>query len=841
MIRSRGAWTFVTVWTLAMCLPLFAADDAAEPLPIAPPLPAIERLELQPASLTLQDGRDSRQVLVWGITKDGRRFDMTDQAEFGVKQADRLEIGEDRYISGKVAGKTTVTIKAAGKTAKLPVDVAGIALPPVDFVRDIEPILSKAGCNAGTCHGAQQGKNGFKLSLRGYDPGFDYHALVEEWQGRRFNRVQPERSLMLLKATAVVPHEGQQVIEEGSRYYQTLLQWIREGVAYTESADARPTRLEVLPTHVTLDLPGRTQHLIVLAHYADGTSRDVTREAVLTSNRDEVAKLTGSRITAIRRGEAAILIRYEGNYGVANVTVMGDRTGFAFKPMPEHNYIDRHINAKLEQVKTQPAALCTDAEFVRRVYVDLTGVPPTAAAARAFVEDKTDSATKRARLIDDLLGSRDYVACWSNKWADLLQCNTTKLGDRNVWTFREWIRQAIAQNRPYDQFVHELITAQGSNHRNPAVNYMLTLGKDKLPQNKRFTENLANVDTGKITEDVSQTFLGVRFNCNKCHDHPFERWTQDQYYEFGAYFSHLRMKRGERDDEVIVYASFDGGEMKHPKTDMTVPPQVPYGSAPSLEDSLRREAFAAWMTSAENPLFARSFANRMWSYFFGRGIIEPVDDIRASNPAVNPPLLDALTEDFIRSGFDVQHLIRTICNSRTYQLSIVANKWNEDDQINFSRFYPRRLSAEQMIDAIAIATGTKNDFSNLPEGMRSVYAPGGMVEGSDFLKLFGRPNRESACECERTSNISLAHALNLINGPVISGAVVEPDSAIVKLVKGEPDNAKVIEEIYYMCLSRPPTAQEVAAIDLGEGDKRLEVAQDLAWALLNSPAFLFNR
>ncbi len=803
--------------------------------------PEIASLELLPSSLTLEHGRDAKQVLVIGVAADGRKFDLTDEAQFQSK-SDAVEFAEDRYLHPRSAGRAKVKVSAAGRSTELKVKVDNAEVPPVRFIRDIEPILSKVGCNQGTCHGAQKGKNGFGLSLRGYDPEFDYYVLVEEIQGRRVNRIAPEQSLMLLKAVSVVPHEGRQVFKKDSLHYRLVHQWIQEGAKYdSDPAGARPIRVEVLPARVDLDLPGRTQRILVRAHYSDGSVRDVTRDAVLSSNNNDVATIAGNQVTAVRRGEAAILVRYEGNYGVAGIGIMGDREGFAWQPMPENNFIDKHVNAKLQQRKILPSDLCTDAEFVRRIYLDLTGVPPTAAEARAFVEETAPSADKRAALANRLIGNREYVAYWSNKWADLLQCSSEKLGPEGVWLLREWVRQAIASNRPYDRFVYELVTAHGTNYDNPAVGYLLSLGKDVQTINNQRVEDLNNVNTGKITEDVSQTFLGVRFNCNKCHDHPFERWTQTQYYQFGAFFAHVKFKKGTRPDEVTVYTSYDGGEVKHPKTDAPVVPKVPYGASADLDEALyHREAFAKWLTSSANPLFARSFVNRMWSYFYGVGIIDPIDDIRASNPPSNPALLDALTQHFIDSGFNVEDLVRTIVTSQTYQLSLAANAWNKDDRANFSHFYPRRLSAEQLLDAVAMATGTQPQVGGLPQNLRSVYAPDGPVPGNDFLKLFGRPKRESACECERTSNVSLAHALNLINGPVLSGAVADPNSAIVKLVAAQPDNAGVVNELYYMILSRPATAQEVAAVDFTQGD-RLEIAQDLAWALLNSPAFLFNR
>jgi hypothetical protein len=809
---------------------------AAEMAVPKPPLPAIDSLQLEPPTLTLNNARDARLVLVWGLTKDGQRYDLTDAATFKCESAGTT-VGPDRYIAPAAVGDTTITVTAADKTATLPVKVVSADQPKVSFVRDVMPVLSKVGCNAGTCHGAQAGKNGFKLSLRGYDPDYDYNVLINDLQGRRFDRVRPEQSLMLLKPVGAVPHEGRKVFEIGSRPYNLIHQWIKEGVTRDASVSAqKPTKIEILPRTVDLDLPGRDQRLIVLATYPDGKTRDVTRDAVMSSNNEEVAKIKDNKVTGIRRGEAAILVRYEGNYGVAGVAVMGDRAGFAWAAMPEYNFIDKHVNAKLQRRKILPSRECTDAEFVRRVYLDLTGVVPTGAVARAFVEDTTPSAQKRTTLVDQLIGSRDFVAYWSNKWADLLQCNSKALGEDGVWVFREFIRKSVAENMPYDRFVRSLVTAQGSNLTNPAVNYYRAL-KDKDADGK--------LTTNKITEDVSQTFLGVRFSCNKCHDHPFERWTQTQYYEFGAFFARVAFKRGERPGEEIVYTSYTGGEVEHPKLHKVLAPSVPYGTPPDVDHArFRTEAFGAWLTSKDNPLFARSYANRVWSYFFGRGIIDPVDDIRASNPPVNPELLDALTEEFIKSGFNTRQLMRTIVLSRTYQLSFVPNQWNQDDKTNFSHAIPRRLGAEQMMDAVAIATGTRPKVPGLPEDLRSVYLADGMLAegGSDFLKLFGRPKRESACECERTTNVSLAHALNLINGSVIGGAVVDSANSIAVLVTKQPDNAKVVEEIYYSILNRPPTEAEVKNLDLGTDPKhRQEVAEDLAWALLNSPAFLFNR
>jgi hypothetical protein len=831
--------TLVTL-TPALVGSLWAAAGSDKPIPPKPPLPAFKSLRLEPATLTLTDARDARKVLVLGERADGGVVDLTSEAQFKPESA-AIEVDGEGYVLGKQTGEATVTVSAAGKSVKLPVKVAGTDLKPVGFVRDIEPILSRTGCNAGPCHGAAKGKNGFKLALRGYDPEYDYQALINDLSGRRFNRVNVDESLMLQKPLGDVPHEGRQAIKPGSRYHQTLKQWIAEGAKFEDVAQNRPAKITILPEKVEIDLPGRLQQFLVLATYADGSTRDVTREAVLSSNNEEVALVKDSTLTALRRGEMAVLVRYEGLYDAREVAVMGDRAGFQFAAMPEFNFVDRHVNAKLQRMKINPSELCNDAEFVRRVYLDITGQPPSSDKVRAFLADTTDSRKKREALVDELIGSPAYAEFWANKFADLLQCNSENLGKKGVWVFGQWIRDQLTANKPYDQFVRELVLAKGSTFETPAGNYLRALR-----------------DSGKMTEDISQTFLGVRFNCNKCHDHPFERWTQNQYYEFGAFFAQVAFKRGtlgrdtlirptdayayEQVSEEIVYQNYNGGEVKHPKNDAVMKPHVPYGEARAISDGEdRRTAFAEWLTSPGNPYFAKSAANRFWSYFFGRGIIDPVDDIRAGNPASNPALLDALTAQFVADNFDLRKLMRTIVSSRTYQLSILPNRWNEDDTVNFSHQSPRRLSAEQMLDSIAVATGHKLQFANLPDGMRAAQLPDGMVAGNDFLTLFGRPKRQSACECERSSNVTLSHALNLINGKTLGECVNRDDGRFAKLVTEQKDDRKVVEEIYLSCLNRPPTEKELASIKLGEGNQRREDAQDLAWALLNSPAFLFNR
>lgn len=845
--RFIPQWGQVGVWCIGLVLtgslataePAKTAPSTDAPVP-SPALPAIRELRLEPASLTLQDGRDERRVLVLGVIEGGKFVDLTTEAKFKTA-SDAVSIGERSYIQPKRKGTTEVTVSAAGRDIKLPVTVEDATVPPMRFVRDVMPVMNKAGCNQGTCHGSAKGKNGFKLSLRGYDADYDYAALINDLSGRRFNRVNVDDSLMLLKPLAEIPHEGRQALKPGSREHQIMRQWIVEGTQPEDQAKNRAKSLEIYPSEVEMDVAGRAQQMLVIAKYADGSTRDVTRDAAFSVSNTEVADAgSDGLVKGLRRGEAAVLVRYEGVYATRLLTIMGDRTGYEWVAVPENNFIDQHVNAKLRRMKILPSELCTDAEFVRRVHLDLTGLPPKVERVRAFLDDPAASKEKREKLIDELLAGNDFVDHWSNKWSDLLQCNSENLGQKSVWHYRNWIRQQIADNQPYDKFVRSVLLAQGSSYENPAVNYLRVLR-----------------EPGKMTEDVTQTFLGVRFNCNKCHDHPFERWTQNQYYEMGAFFAQVGFKRGQVGKEVIfaeaggsfsitseeiVYHKYDGGEVKHLKTEAVVTPKVPVGDAkPTAPGDDRREAMVDWLTSKENPFFAKSMANRIWSYFHGKGIIDPVDDIRASNPPSNPELLDALTADFVKNGWDLRKLMRTICQSRTYQLSISKTKWNDDDTVNFSHASPRRLSAEQMVDAVGLATGVKVKFTGVPSGMRAAQIPDGMVTGNDFLTLFGRPKRQSACECERSSSLTLSHALSLINGTTIGEALNSPDCRITKLAATEKNDQKLIEEIYLSCLSRPPTEKEQKAVEFKAGANRAEVAQDLAWALLNSPAFLFNR
>lgn len=812
---------------IVLCLAAFASASLAAGEPAKSPTEGVtfSKLAVFPERLELANGWDARRVIVTGVAADGRTFDLTAQAAFAPK-GDAVSIDKDGFAVPAKAGETALVVSAAGLTAEVPVVVKSAEKAKVNFIRDVEPILAKSGCNAGTCHGAQQGKAGFKLSLRGYDPLYDYRALVDDIAGRRFNRAVPGQSLMLLKPTMGVPHEGGFLFDEESRYYDAIRSWIAEGCKF-EPAD-RPTGIEVFPARPLLNGPSDVQQLIVIAHYPDGSTRDVTREAVFeTSNLEVAAVSPAGQVKGLRKGEAAALVRFEGNYAAAPTSVLGETEGFQWAAdTPEYNEIDRLVDAKLQRSKVLPSELCTDAEFLRRVTIDLTGVPPTPEDVKAFLADGRDSRSKRDAKIDELLAGQGYVDFWTLKWGDLLLANRGDLKERGVWSFRNWIRESIATNKPYDKFVHELMTASGNTLENPAANYF-RIGREP----------------GLITENMTQVFLGTRFNCNKCHDHPFERWTQKQYYELAGYFAGVGFAPGGRPDAEFVYTTDSPAPVVFPQTNQPVAAKFPFEHTGHItDDADGRAKLADWLTASENPYFARSLANRYWSYFLGKGIIDPVDDIRASNPPTNPELLAWLEQDFVKSGFDLKHLIRTITTSATYQRSYKTNPTNETDDVLFSRSIPRRLGAEQLYDAIQIATGAPSDLPGLPPGFKATQAPDPGI-GVEFLDLFGRAPRDSPCECERSTEVSLAQTLNLVNGPTVGNAISNPKGRIAKLIASGANAEDLVRGVYVAVLCREPSDEELekAARYVTETGDAKQAAEDLMWALINSPAFLFNR
>ena len=781
-------------------------------IPVKETLPkgaTVQSLVIEPKALTLNSSIDYVQVLVSAKLSTGDIVDVTRQAKLNL--GDAAAISLHGIVTPIKDGATTLSVELGGKSANIPVKVSGNSGSghKADYVRDVMPVLSKVGCNAGTCHGAKDGKNGFKLSLRGYDPIYDVRAFTDEIASRRVNLASPDNSLMLMKTTAAAPHTGGQVIKPGGKYYRIIHNWIANG-AKLDLKSPRVKSISLSPENPVVQELGSRQQFRVVATYADGNTRDVTAEAIIESGNTDIASHDKrGLLRTLRRGEAPVLARFEGAYAATTLTAMGDRSGFTWKKPEVWNKIDELTAAKWERMKILPSELCSDSEFIRRIHLDLTGLPPSAEAVKKFITDKRDTRTKRNEVIDQLIGSEDYIDRWANKWADLLQVNRKFLGPEGSKMFRDWIRNEVKTNTPYDEFARKVLTASGSNKENPPASYYKILRKPD-----------------ETMENTTHLWLATRFNCNKCHDHPFERWTQDQYYEMTAFFAQVGLKNdakasgkktvggtaveGKKPLYEIVFDKKDG-ETKHQRTGAISPPTFPFTAKfEAKKDATRREQLSAWITSPDNRYFAKSYVNRIWGYLLGVGIIEPIDDIRAGNPPSNEKLLDWLTQDFISNKFNVQHLIRTVCQSRTYQLSIKTHKWNTDDNINYSHAIARRLPAEVLYDAIYFATGTQSKFPGVPPGTRAAALPdAGVKLADDFLGNLGRPPRESACECERINGLQLGPVMSLITGPTVDTAISDPNNAIAKLVKEQKDDDKLINELYLRILNRHARKTEI--------------------------------
>lgn len=768
-------------------------------------------IEAIPQSIELTGAFEKNQLVLTGRLANGTSLDVTRMVQFAVAQPGVITVSDSGLVRVSGKGQTTISATAGGQTAKISVNVTSAEIAPTDYIRDVTPVLSKLGCNAGTCHGSKDGKNGFKLSLRGYDPIYDTRAFTDELASRRANIAAPENSLMLLKATGAVPHVGGQVTEVGTPYYEIIRRWIGGG-AKLDLTTPRVASISIEPQMPVVQRLGAKQQMRIIATYSNGVKRDVTAESFIESSNRDVAKADDTGlITTERRGESAILARFEGKYAATTITAMGDRNGFTWADPEKWNFIDGHVANKLQRMKIVQSGLCTDAEFIRRVYLDLTGLPPTSDQVQKFIADKRDSKAKRYELIDQLIGTDDFIDHWTNKWADLLQVNRKFLAPQGATAFRSWIRAEVAANTPYDKFAHKVLTAEGSNKENAAASYFKIL---RTPQ-----------DT---MENTTHLWLAIRFNCNKCHDHPFEKWTQDQYYETAAFFAQYGLKADPASGKSKIGGTavegakplyevvFDkpSGDITHDRTGEVTPPEFPFEcdfEAP--ENATRRQQLAAWITSPDNPYFARSYVNRIWGYLMGVGLIEPLDDIRAGNPPSNPELLDELTQKFIDSGFNVRELMRNICQSRTYQLSIATNEWNADDTTNYSHAMPKRLTAEVLYDAIHRVTGSSPAIPGVPAGTRAAQLPDVGVKIPDgFLTNFGRPARESACECERSAGVSLGPIMALVSGPTLGKALADDKNGLAKLVAEESDDQKMIREVFLRILNRKASQEEVDAV-----------------------------
>lgn len=790
---------------------------------VSPALHAqVKRITVSPAQVKLASDRDTRQLVVTAHLADGRVEDVTHRAQYTVQHANVAKV-EQALVHSMGAGDTKLTVQFAGQTVTLPVHTAHAARS-VSFYFDALPVLSKLGCSSGSCHGSPHGKGGFRLSLRAFDPVLDTFTLTREELGRRTNLQNPAASLLLAKPLMEVAHEGGRRFRKGDRSYNLLRDWIAEGCS-VEEGQPSCVKVTVSPTSGrVLKHPAWQQQLSVMAHYSDGTQRDVTHLVVFESSDNEVADIsTTGLVTGFRRGEAAVLVRYLHHIESTLLTFTRDVEGFQWPNPPQRNYVDRHVDDKLQQLQFAPAPLCDDGTFVRRVYLDVIGILPTLQETEAFLQD--DRPDKRAQLINTLLNRPEHAKFWALKWGDLLRLSVKQIGAPSVHKYHRWIEGALGRNMPYDQFATSLLTASGSTMINPAANFYRTS---------------ANRDDA--VETSAQIFLGTRIQCAKCHNHPFERWTQDNYYGMASFFNRVERKRTGKGDETVILSG-TVGEVTHPLNGKTMKPWAPAaGELPVEATADRRGAFAQWLTGPSNPFFARVEVNRLWAHVMGRGIVEPFDDFRDTNPPANAPLLDALAEDFVRNGFDRRHVLRTILNSRTYQAQSTRNAFNKDDRKYFSHYQPRMLSAEQLLDAIGEVTGLPERIGGLPADMKCTQLPAPELAKIDFLKVFGQPERQSACECERTDDTSLEGALQLYNGKLLHDRLRNGNNRFRRAMAEGKDDAAVVREFYLASLCRPPSAKELqlSLAHLSAAKDRNAAMEDIAWAILNKTEFLFQ-
>jgi hypothetical protein len=718
------------------------------------------------------------------------------------------------------------------------------------FVNDVIPLLTRLGCNQGACHGKNDGRNGFKLSLRGYAPEWDHERLTRESRGRRINLASPGRSLMLQKASGQVPHGGGTLIEPDSREYRMLADWIAGGAPGPGTGEPRIERLALSPTAHTL-IVGQTAQLAVTAYYNDGSSRDVTWLTQFFANDASVVEVSqAGEVRALRNGETSVRAHFDGQVAVAVMTIPFDQTVDAARLAERSNFIDEHVFNKLAALHIPPASMSTDAAFVRRVFLDVIGTLPTPAEAKAFIEDGDPN--KRARLIDQLLDRPEYVDYWAQMLGDLFQNRKERdhdiRGVKGVRAMHAWLRQQVATNRPWDDLARDVLTASGSSSEHPQIGYyIVTVGENR------------NADQSEVVASVAQALLGVRIGCAKCHNHPLEKYTQDDYYHFAAYFAPLQIKRedSKKGPTMLSVASLEGDSggrrrqrdkkaqkigVTQPRTGEFLQPQTLDGNRCDAQpgDDPRQE-LAAWIVDPDNKYFAGAMVNRTWRHYLGVGLVEPVDDLRASNPPSNPALWAALIDEFVSHDYDLKHLMRTILNSRVYQLSSATEPGNETDARFYSHYYARRLPAEVLLDAISQATDRPEEFSGYPLGVRAIQLPDPGLE-SYFLTQFGRSDRVTACACERRSEVTIGQLLQLQNGQSVIEKIRHPQGRLARLLGNGAVQKPIIEELFLATLARLPRPEEQAAIESAtttDGNQQ-EAYRDLFWALLNSKEFAFN-
>jgi hypothetical protein len=785
---------------------------------------AADTMSVYPTEVKLDHGADFQRLVVMRVRDDGVTIDATAQATVTFAPEGFAKLDEAHVFRPVADGDTVATVALEGQTATVPVSVRNAAtLPPISFRNDVEPALMRAGCNTGACHGSAQGKNGFRLSLFGFDPTLDYISLSRDVRGRRLEAASPDESLMLLKPTGGVDHEGGTRFEKDSEIYRIFHGWISAGAPDDPPDLPSLTGIEILPKEAVLEGEGAAQRFTVVAKYTNGTDRDVTDLAVLSSSDDQTVKIDDKGLaTAGGRGEGYIMARYGTFAVVSKIIVLPAGLQLQWPEVPVNNYVDEHVFAKLKKLRIPPAELSSDEVFVRRVYLDVLGVLPTVEETKAFLADTAPD--KRAKLIDALLERPEFPKVWAMKYAEILRVVPTPQGDtKGMHRYNDWLKHSIASGKPLDRMVRELLTAEGGNFAEPAANFY-TNAESPLT----------------MAEDVAQAFLGIQIKCAQCHNHPFERWTMDDYYSFAAFFAQVGRKASSDPREVIVFNS-GSGEVKNIKNDQVMQPKFLGGATPDVTGRDRREALAEWMTSPENPWFAQNAANRVWQHFFGIGIVDPVDDVRVSNPPSNPQLLEALAQKLVEYKYDLRQLVRDIANSYTYQMSTQPRDPAIQDERNFSHARVRRLGAEPLLDAICQVTDTKVKFPGLPLGASALEVAGGN-SGNYLLSLFGRPPRESVCACERRSDPTLAQALHLINGDTIQTAISSAEGRLEKHIAAGTPAGDVITELYYAAFCRPPTDEERQKLEehvAAAADPRTGL-QDVYWSVLNAKEFVFN-
>ncbi len=775
-------------------------------------------------------GRDARlQLLVTGELSDGSQLDWTHQVNYAAEPPGIADINDSGLVTPLANGSVTITAKSEnGKAAQATLQVTGFDQnAAVSFPSQVAPIFTKLGCNGGGCHGKASGQNGFKLSLLGFEPQADYERLIKESRSRRMSLAAPDQSLLLLKATNVSPHGGGQRLDRDSHEYRLIRRWISQGMPYGSGDEPQVVSIDVFPDQRRL---GKTdsQQLAVVATYSDDSTEDVTQATVYESNDTEMADVTPSGLVKLQNmvGDVAVMARYQGHVTAFRADIpLGATDNWTEDQWPEpRNVIDQFVYQKLKSLGIPPAPECDDATYLRRVTLDIAGRLPTLAEVQQFQQDTREN--KRETLVDRLLDSDDYAHYFARKWSTILRNRRTSgsLQLPNL-AFHRWIRESIRENKPYDLFVRELMTASGSMISNPPVAWF-----KQVP------------DTNQRVEDAAQLFLGQRIQCARCHHHPYEKWSQKNYAQLSAFFTLVSTKTNGDPNEPAFFSRVGGAAARHPKTNQSLPPaglDSAELSVPSTDDP--RVHLADWMTDPENPFFARSLANRYWKHFMGRGIVEPEDDMRVTNPPSNPELLDAMAQSFVESGYDIKSLVRMICRSRVYSSAADANEDNLGDRRSYSRFYPKRLQAEVLLDAVNQVTLSTTPFAGMPAGTRAIELPDTGFS-SYFLDVFGEPNSATACECERSQEANLAQSLHLLNSDEMQKKLAADGGRAAKLAADGRSDEDKVRELYLIALSRQPQPAELtAAINyLAAKENKREAYEDVVWTLVNSKEFMFN-